>query len=85
MKATYYNKLEIADVLEMMVDSRKKLSREVHNYVRQNFKVCVYENNIRSNVKAAEAPSFETSVISLILLPFRAVREVILQLLMKHC
>lgn len=64
MKAKYNNSLEIAGVLAVMVDNRKKLTREVLNHVRQNFKVRVYENNIRTNVKAAEAPSFGTSVIN---------------------
>lgn len=55
--------LEIQGVLPVMVDKRKKLSSEVHDYIKKNFEVNVFKNVIRTNVKAAEAPSFGCSVI----------------------
>lgn len=60
-----YNKdLEIAGVLAVMVDSRKKLTNEVMEHVRGNFNIRMFRNLVRTNVKAAEAPSFGESVIS---------------------
>jgi len=59
----YNHTLEILGVLPVMVDRRKKLTREVLDYVRQNFDLYLFENHVRTNVKAAEAPSFGISTI----------------------
>lgn len=64
IKNQYNDELEIAGVLAVMVDYRKKLTNEVLEHVKASFDVPVYENVIRTNVKAAEAPSFGTSVIN---------------------
>lgn len=56
--------LQILGVLPVMVDWRKKLTHEVLEHVREEFNVMVFDSFIRTNVKAAEAPSFGKSVIS---------------------
>ena len=64
MKDQYNNNLEILGVLAVMVDARKKLTKEVIDHVVNNFEVNVFKHQIRTNVKAAEAPSFGESVIN---------------------
>ena len=56
--------MKIAGVLPVLVDNRKKLTTEVKEYVEEHFSVQLFKNQIRTNVKAAEAPSFGSSVIS---------------------
>ena len=63
MKTEYNDDLEILGVLAVLVDKRKKLTSEVIDYVRNNFDVHLFDSFIRTNVKAAEAPSFGMSVI----------------------
>lgn len=63
IKQEYNESLSIAGVLAVMVDNRKKLAKEVLEHVQSNFDVHVFKNQIRTNVKAAEAPSFGTSVL----------------------
>lgn len=55
--------LEVAGILPVMVDKRRKLSMEVHEHIRENFEFRIFETLIRSNVKASEAPSFGKSVV----------------------
>jgi chromosome partitioning protein len=55
--------LRVIGVLGVIVNESRKLSEEVLEYIRDNFKVSVFNNHIRNNVKAAEAPSFASSVI----------------------
>lgn len=57
------NSIELMGVLAVNVDDRKKLSREILEFIDNNFNVYVFNNYIRTNVKAAEAPSFGMSVI----------------------
>lgn len=56
------DKLNIAGVLCVNVDERKQLTKEVLT-ILQNLDVPLFESYIRTNVKAAEAPSFGMSVI----------------------
>lgn len=63
IKTDNNSQLEIIGVLPVMVDTRKKLTNEVLEHVKQEFDVYVFKNHIRTNVKAAEAPSFGESVI----------------------
>lgn len=56
-------KIALMGVLAVNVDDRKRLSREIMEYIDNNFRVFVFNNYIRTNVKAAEAPSFGLSVI----------------------
>ncbi len=63
VKSSLNKKLKIAGVLPVLVDGRKKLTSEIKDYVNQNFDVSLFKSEIRTNVKAAEAPSFGESVI----------------------
>lgn len=64
VKATYNKDLHILGALPVLVDGRKKLTTEVQDYVKENFDINLFKNKIRTNVKAAEAPSFGQSVVS---------------------
>ena len=50
-------------VLAVLVDERRTLTNEILQLVNNNYGVNVFNNRIRQNVKAAEAPSFGQSVI----------------------
>lgn len=63
VKSSHNKKLQITGVLPVLVDGRKKLTLEVKAYVKENFDVLLFKNEIRTNVKAAEAPSFGESVL----------------------
>lgn len=56
--------LEILGILPVMVDSRRKLSKEVYDHIVEHYAFRVFESQIRRNVKASEAPSFGQSVIN---------------------
>ena len=64
VKSAFSKKLKIAGILPVMVDSRRKLSHEVHDYISENYSIPIFESYIRANVKASEAPSFGKSVIA---------------------
>jgi len=64
LKVNYNSKLQIIGVLPVMVDYRKKLTNEVLEHVKSEFNLYVFNTHIRTNVKAAEAPSFGSSVIT---------------------
>jgi chromosome partitioning protein len=55
--------IEILGVLGVCVNESRKLTNEVLEFIDIVYKVDVFNNRIRSNVKAAEAPSFAKSVI----------------------
>ncbi len=55
--------LQVIGVLGVIVNESRKLSEEVLEYVRDHYQVNVFNNRVRNNVKAAEAPSFGLSVI----------------------
>lgn len=61
--ATYNPGLEVLGILGVNVDERRQLTYEVLEFIRDNYQVNIFNNYIRSNVKAAEAPSFAKSVI----------------------
>lgn len=56
--------LEFLGVLAVNVDLRKKLSKEVIEFIKQNYEFSFFETSIRINVKVAEAPSHGQSVIA---------------------
>ncbi len=64
VQSSLNKKLKVAGILPVLVDGRKKLTSEIKEYVKQNFDVSLFKSDIRTNVKAAEAPSFGESVIS---------------------
>ncbi len=55
--------LEILGVLGVLVDERRQLTRDILEYVQTNYPISVFNNYIRANVKAAEAPSHGISVL----------------------
>lgn len=55
--------LEVTGVLGTIVHENRKLSNEILEFIRDNFHVHIFNNHVRSNVKAAEAPSFASTVI----------------------
>lgn len=63
LKSTSDTKLEILGVVGVNVMERRLLTTEVLQYIRDNFNLNIFNNYIRSNVKAAEAPSYSQSVI----------------------
>lgn len=63
IKIAFNQQLELLGVLAVNVDDRKRLSREIMQFMDNNYNVYVFNNYIRTNVKASEAPSFGMSVI----------------------
>lgn len=63
VREKYNKKLNVLGVLPVLVDGRKRLTVEVKDYVKENFDLKLFKTEIRTNVKAAEAPSFGQSVI----------------------
>lgn len=47
-----------------MVDHRKKLTQEILEHIKNNYETPCFESQIRTDVKACEAPSFGQSVLS---------------------
>lgn len=63
IQSTVNDTLEVAGILPVMVDKRRKLTQEIHDHIHEHFEFRVFESIIRSNVKASEAPSFGQSVV----------------------
>lgn len=63
IKKTTNVNLKVIGALGVIVIENRKLSEEVLEYIRDNYKINVFNNHVRNNVKAAEAPSFGKSVI----------------------
>lgn len=55
--------IKVLGALGVIVNENRKLSEEVLEYIRNNYNINVFNNRVRNNVKAAEAPSFGESVI----------------------
>jgi chromosome partitioning protein len=55
--------ISIMGVLPVMVDYRRKITHEVHDYLRNNFGIKVFDSIVKVDVKAIEAPSFGVSVL----------------------
>ena len=63
VKNTFNPKLKVKGIAFVMYDSRRKLSHEVYEYIKENVEENIFKTFIRSNVKIAEAPSFGKSVL----------------------
>lgn len=63
IKENYNNSLYVAGILGVLVDARRHLTYEILERVQSDFGVNVFNNYIRQNVRAAEAPSYGISVI----------------------
>lgn len=55
--------LEILGILGVMVDERVQLTKDIFAHIKSNFSVPVFDTYIRSNIKAAEAPSHGISIL----------------------
>lgn len=55
--------IKVLGALGVIVNENRKLSEEVLQYIQSNYSINVFNNHVRNNVKAAEAPSFGESVI----------------------
>lgn len=63
VKENLNGRLEIIGVLPVMVDERRALTREVLEILSRKYQLHVFNNYIRNNVRAAEAPSFGQSLV----------------------
>lgn len=63
MKQKYYPELRIIGVMGVLVDQRRQLTAQILDALRRNYGVDVFNNYVRQNVKAAEAPAAGKSVI----------------------
>lgn len=63
IKEDYNDKLHVLGVLGVLVDERRQLTFDILEHVRNDFGVNIFNNYIRQNVRAAEAPSHGVSVI----------------------
>jgi chromosome partitioning protein len=64
IKMVLNEKLEFLGVLAVNIDLRKKLSKEVIDFVKANYDFSFFQTSIRGNVKVAEAPSHGQSVVA---------------------
>jgi len=55
--------LEILGVLGVIVNQNRRLTEEVLEFIRDNYQLNIFNNHVRNNVRAAEAPSFGKSVL----------------------
>lgn len=63
-KVTTINRsLRILGVLPIMIDPRKNIHQEITNHIKANYEIRIFNQAIRTSVKAAEAPSFGKSVV----------------------
>tara|TARA_B100000809_G_C15055238_1_gene500428 strand:+ start:355 stop:1107 length:753 start_codon:yes stop_codon:yes gene_type:complete len=63
IKDRFNSKLWVIGVLGVIVDERRHLTRDILSVVKNNYGIDVFENYIRQNVKAAEAPAHGKSVL----------------------
>jgi chromosome partitioning protein len=63
IKEDYNSKLHVLGILGVIVDGRRQLTYDILEHVRNDYKVSIFNNFIRQNVRAAEAPSHGVSVI----------------------
>ncbi|NLR89636.1 MULTISPECIES: ParA family protein [Flammeovirga] len=54
--------LTILGILPVMFDTRRTITMEILNHIKENFGIRVLENNIGIDVKLVEAPSFGKSI-----------------------
>lgn len=63
VNSTFNQNIHVEGILPVMVDSRRKLSQEIHDFIDENYNLRIFKSHIRNNVTASEAPSFGQSVI----------------------
>lgn len=55
-------KLEVTGIIATLFDARKKLDREVIDYIQELFGKKLFKTSIRENIALAEAPSFGKTI-----------------------
>ena len=63
VKQNYNPSLYVLGVLGVMVDGRRQLTNQILERIRKEYGLSIFNNFVRNNVRAAEAPSFGKSVI----------------------
>ncbi|MBY0426815.1 MAG: ParA family protein, partial [Cytophagales bacterium] len=63
IKTSLNPSIEILGVLPIMTDMRRNLCREISAFIEAHYSIPIFQQNIRANVKTAEAPSFGQSVV----------------------
>ncbi len=63
IKNKYNSKLWIIGALGVIVDERRHLTKEILSVIQNNYGIDIFNNYVRQNVKAAEAPSKGVSVL----------------------
>lgn len=63
VKENYNPELYVLGVLGVMVDGRRQLTNQILERIREEYGLSIFNNFVRNNVRAAEAPSFGKSVI----------------------
>jgi chromosome partitioning protein len=56
--------LSVLGILIVMADRRRNMYQEIQNHIKSNYAIRLFNQTIRTNVKAAEAPSHGKSVVS---------------------
>lgn len=64
IKESLNDKIAILGILAVNVDTRKKLSGEVLDFIKNSFDITVFKTYIRTSVKVAESPSHGQSIFS---------------------
>lgn len=64
IKETLNEDLSLLGLIPVMVDHRKKLTQEILEHIKNNYETPCFKSQIRTDVKACEAPSFGQSVLS---------------------
>ncbi|ANQ50969.1 ParA family protein [Flammeovirga sp. MY04] len=62
IKENLNNSLTILGILPVMFDTRRSITMEILNHIKENFGIRVLNNNIGIDVKLVEAPSFGQSI-----------------------
>lgn len=57
------SRLKVLGILPVMIDPRKNIYQEILTHIKTNYPVRLFNQGIRTSVKAAEAPSFGKSVV----------------------
>lgn len=64
VKETYNPDLSILGILPVMMDKRRSITGEIYDYLKSNYGFRILKNNIGTDVRIVEAPSFGKSVVN---------------------
>ena len=64
VKEEFNTELSILGVLPVMVDARKKITREIYAFLKEHFGLRVFQNWIKTDPRITEAPSYGQSVLA---------------------